>query len=125
MRLRIAAALAAASCMAALGAATALGHSTVRSSSPKAGAVLARSPATMTISFGDPIGRLGTFTATRNGEGNLVKSVRISPRNARRAVVSLKRPGPRKQHGTYRVNWRITGDDGHAVKGVISFRVRR
>lgn len=122
---RIAAPLAAASCIAALGAAAALGHSGVESSTPRAGAVLARSPATVTIRFSGPVARIGTVRATRNGDGDLVKSARISPRDATRVVVRLKRPGPRKQAGSYRVAWRVTGADGHAVSGVIPFRVRR
>ena len=123
MRPHITAALAAASCVAALGATTALGHSGVESSSPRSGAVLERSPVRVTITFSGPVARLGTTTATRNGEGNLVRSARISPGDASRVVVALKRPGPRKQAGTYRVSWRVTGSDGHAVRGVIAFRV--
>jgi len=125
MRLRIAAALAAASCMAAFGAATALGHDEIESTSPKSGAVLARTPALVVLAFEEPIGRLGAVTATRNGQGNLVKSARTAPRDASRVVVRLKRPGPKKQAGTYRVNWRITSDDGHAVRGVVTFRVKK
>ena len=125
MTRRFAAALAAASCVTALGAATAHGHSGLESSTPKAGAVLARTPATVTIRFSGPIVRLGAMAATRNGVGGLMKSARISPTDATKIVVTLKRPGPRKQAGSYRVSWRVSGADGHAVSGVIPFRVRR
>jgi methionine-rich copper-binding protein CopC len=79
----------------------------------------------VTIGFSDQIVRLGRFVATRNGDGDLVKSARISPRDATRVVVSLKRPGPKKQNGTYRVIWRVTGVDGHTVNGVVAFRVKQ
>jgi methionine-rich copper-binding protein CopC len=124
MRTRAAAALAAATCAASLGAASAFGHTGVESSSPKSGAVLARTPARVTITFAGPVLRVGTITATRNGQGNLVKRAYRSPRAASRVVVELKRPGPRKQAGAYRVIWRVTGSDGHVVRGVIGFRVR-
>jgi methionine-rich copper-binding protein CopC len=119
---RRAAVLAAALAVAA--PAVALAHTEVRSSSPRDGAVLARTPAAMAVTFGEPIGRLGTMTMTRNGAGNLVKSARIAPRNARTALIALKRPGAAKQAGRYRLTWRITGADGHRLSGTITFRVR-
>ncbi len=124
MRTRAAAALAAATCVASLGAATALGHTGVESSTPRSGAVLQRTPAKMTIVFEAPVARVGRVTATRNGDGNLVKRAYVSPRDAARVIVELKRPGPRKRAGAYRVSWRVTGADGHGVSGVIGYRVR-
>jgi methionine-rich copper-binding protein CopC len=118
----ILAALAAASCVAAAGAATALGHTGAVSSAPRSGSVLAHTPARVTIVFAGPVARVGTVRATRNGKENLVKRKFVSPRNA--SVVELKRPGPRKQAGAYRVVWRVTGPDGHPVSGVVGFRVR-
>ncbi len=118
------AALAAASCVAAAGAATALGHTGVESSTPRSGSVLARTPARVTIVFTGPVVRVGRVRATRNGEGNLVKRKYVSSANASRVVVELKRPGPKKQAGAYRIVWRVTGTDGHAVSGVVGYRVR-
>lgn len=118
-----AAALAAFLVLALPGAAVA--HSSVVSSSPPAGATLTRAPVAMKVVFSEPIGRLGTMTMSRNGVGNLVRSVAIAPRDRRTALISLKRPGPRNQAGTYRLTWRITGADGHRVSGTIVFRVRR
>jgi methionine-rich copper-binding protein CopC len=120
-----AAAVAAVACVAAFGAATALAHDELKSTSPRTGATLARTPAAVTLTFEEPIGKLGKVTATRNGQGDLVKSARTMPRNAAKVVVTLKRPGPKKQAGTYRVGWRITSDDGHPVSGVVTFRVKR
>jgi copper resistance protein C len=122
---RAVAALAAAGCVASLGAAAALGHSEVESSTPEAGATLARTPATVTLRYDDPIQRIRTITVTRNGQQNLAKASRTAPRNARTIVVTLKGPGPKKQNGTYRVIWRVTGVDGHTVNGVVAFRVKR
>jgi methionine-rich copper-binding protein CopC len=120
-----AAAVAAAACVAAFGAATALAHDELKSSSPKSGATLVRTPAAVTLTFEEAIGKLGKVTATRNGQGDLVKSARTKPRDASKVVVRLKRPGPKKQAGTYRVSWRIISDDGHPVSGVVTFKVKR
>ncbi|MGD9573080.1 MAG: copper resistance protein CopC [Thermoleophilia bacterium] len=106
--------------------ATALGHgASPVVTSPKDGAKLTRVPATITVSFGDPIGRLGAMRVTRNGAGNLVRSARISPRNAARAVITLKRPGPKAQKGAYRLKWTVTHADGHVQSGIVRFTVRR
>ena len=123
-RHRSATMLVVAALLAGADATTALGHSEVTSSSPAQGAEVKRFPTRMTVSFDDPIGRLGVMTVTRNGAGNLVKSARIAPTNARTALITLKRPGPTKRAGLYRLTWRVTGPDGHAVSGVIVFRVR-
>jgi methionine-rich copper-binding protein CopC len=101
-----------------------LAHTHVISSSPREGARLARVPAVIAVTFGDPIGRLGTMTVTRNGAGDLVRSARIAPRDRSTALIFIKRPGPRKRAGTYRLVWRVTGADGHRVAGTIAFRVR-
>lgn len=118
------AALAAATCLASLGAGTALAHTDVESSTPRDGAVLARTPATATVTFGEPMQRVSRITVSRNGQGNLVKSARLSPRDASVATVTLKRPGPKKQPGTYRLRWEVVGADGHALTGTITYRVR-
>lgn len=110
--------------VAAVAASPALGHAEAVSMTPKHGTTLTRVPAQMTVTFGEPIGRLGAVRVTRNRAGNLVKGARIAPANARRAVITLKRPGPRKQAGLYRLTWRVTSADGHPVSGVVVFRVR-
>jgi copper resistance protein C len=115
---------AAAALVAAVAAAPAYAHSEAVASSPRHGSTLTRVPAQMTVTFGEPIGRLGTMRVTRNRAGDLVRSARIAPGNARRAVITLKRPGPRKQAGLYRLTWRVTSADGHPVSGVVVFRVR-
>ncbi len=119
-------ALAAIVAVAAALPATALGHGdSPVTTTPKDGAALKRVPATVTVSFGDTIGRLGAMRVTRNGAGNLVKSARISPRNAAAAVVTLKRPGPKAQNGAYRLRWTVTHADGHVQSGIVRFTVRR
>jgi methionine-rich copper-binding protein CopC len=119
----IAAALAAALCLGA-GATTALAHTELESSSPRDGATLSRLPARVVLTYGEPIARAGTVTVGRNGRGNLAATVAKDPRDARRVVVTLKRPGRKWQAARYRVSWRIIAADGDPVTGAIGFRVR-
>lgn len=111
---------------ATLGAAVpALAHSELRTTSPAAGATLKSLPATVTLTFGAPLGKAGAVKVTHNRKGNLLKGVRLAPRDARRVVITLKRPGPKAQNGTYRIAWNATSADGHPEKGLLVFRVRR
>lgn len=103
----------------------ALAHDEAASTSPKKGATLSALPAQVSMTWGEPVGRLNGATVTRNGTGNLVKSARIDPANARRVVATLSRPGSRWQPGSYRVTWRITAADGHKQTMVVPFTVKR
>jgi methionine-rich copper-binding protein CopC len=69
--------------------------------------------------------RAKSAKATRNRKGNLVKGVGLAKGDARKVVITLKRPGPKSQPGTYRVAWAVTGGDGHTVSGLVTFRVGR
>ena len=120
----IAAALVAALTLGA-GATTALAHTEIASSSPRDGATLSRLPAKVVLTFEQPIQAVRTVVVKRNGKGNLRKRAVQDPRNARRVLVTLRRPGLKWQAGRYRVNWRITATDGDPVAGVVAFRVVR
>lgn len=110
----------------ALGAASgATAHSGLETTSPRQGAVLNRPPAAATLTFSAPLGRVGTVRVMRNGRGNLVRRARLHPRDAARVVVALRRPGRRAWAGRYRIVWRVTAADGHIMRGVVAYRVRR
>jgi len=106
-------------------AAPALGHTELRATSPARGATLPSLPAQVTVTYAEPMARVDGAKATRNRTGNLVRSARLSRGDARKVVITLKRPGPRSQDGTYRVAWTVTGGDGHTLSGLVTFRVRR
>ena len=120
----IAAALAAALCL-GVGATTALAHTEVQSSSPPDGSTLSRLPARVVLTFEQPISRVRLVVVKRNGKGSFAKAFTQDPRDARRVLVTLKRPGLKWQAGRYRVNWLITATDGDSVHGVVAFRVVR
>ncbi|WP_217913134.1 copper resistance CopC family protein [Miltoncostaea marina] len=128
MRVRATVALAAGAALAALAAPAAVtqatAHTGLEASTPRHGATVARVPATVTLTFAGPLTRVDAVRVTRDGRGDLVRRARLDPRDARRVVVSLTRPGRRAQAARYRVVWRVRGADGHALRGVVAFRVR-
>lgn len=106
-------------------AGAALGHAGLKGSSPRKGAVLKRPPAKVVLAFSEPVGRVVSVHATRGGRGELVRRARIDPRNASRVRITLARPGRRAWAGRYRIAWRVVSADGHVVRGVLVYRVRR
>jgi methionine-rich copper-binding protein CopC len=117
-----AAALAAVALAGAAGAA--LAHEEVARTTPARAATLQNLPPKVTMTFGEPVGRIDGVRVTRNGKGDFVKTSRIDPRNAARVVATLKRPGGKGRKGLWKVTWRITGADGHAQTFTAGFRVR-
>lgn len=105
-------------------AAVAVAHDEVRGTTPARGAVLQNLPPKVSMTFGEPVGRLDKVVITRNGTGNFVKSAQIDPRNSARVVATLKRPGGKARAGVWRVTWRITSADGHKQVLTAGFRVR-
>lgn len=103
----------------------ALAHTELRTSSPTARATVKKLPASVTLTFSGTLGKAGAAKVTRNRKGNLVKAVRLARTDARRLVITLRRPGPKAQNGTYRVAWNVTSVDGHPQRGLLVFRVRR
>lgn len=120
----LAAGIAVAAAATLAGASAASAHTSVVSTTPKHGAKLKALPGTATITFSGPMVRVGKVRVTRNGRGNLVRSARLAPGNARRIVVRLKRVAPARQKAVYRIVWNATSPDGHAQRGVVAFRVR-
>ena len=105
-------------------AGVAVAHDAVAGTTPARGAVLRALPAKVSMTFGEPVGRLDTVTITRNGRGDFVRSARIDPRNAARVVAVLKRPGGKGRKGLWKVTWRVTSADGHTQVLTAGFRVR-
>lgn len=107
------------------GAATASAHAGLASSSPRQGSVLKRPPVRASLTFTEPVGRIVSVRVTRNGGGNLLRAARLDPRDASRVVAVVARPGRRAWAGRYRIAWRVRSADGHLVRGVVGYRVRR
>ena len=105
-------------------AGVAVAHEEVAGTTPARGAALQNLPAKVSMTFGEPVGRIDAVRITRNGAGNFVKGSQVDPRNAARVVATLKRPGPKFRKGLWKVTWRVTSADGHKQVLTAGFRVR-
>lgn len=95
-------------------------HADLISSDPSDGAVLDATPATITLTFSDPLLVDGVQISLVTAEGTVVPS---DPPTVDGATASLPWPvaaGP----GSYEVGYRVVSADGHPVSGAVSFVVQ-
>ena len=93
-----------------------LAHAQLRASDPAEGAVLARSPVAITLTFNQSITPLvlrliGPDGATTDLEGR-----------AENATLTIA-PPVELADGTHLLSWRVVSDDGHPVGGTLTFHV--
>jgi copper transport protein len=98
--------------------AAAAAHANLVGTQPEDGAVLARSPALVRVTFDDTVEAGHGIEAIRNGGGSVLAG--HPGAEGRTLVVPLRRGLP---HGDYSVRWSIVSDDGHPESGVIAFAV--
>ena len=90
----------------------------MQSSSPADGAVLAAAPETIDIQFKKPV-RLTKVTLTPAS----AEAVEIDLSTAKGFADSFSLPVSDPLSGVIEMDWRAIAQDGHAMKGVISFTV--
>ena len=100
----------------ALGAEPASAHDELRSSTPADGATLASAPPQVVLTFEEPPVALGAQVVVTGPDGAVSAG---ASRLDGDAVVTDVRPGA--PAGRYRVEWRVTSDDGHPVSGSFGF----
>lgn len=109
----------------ALGAASALttptaaqAHAVLLRTSPARGATVPQGPAEVTLTFDEPPLKLGA-TVRVTGPGGVVSSgqARIEQATVHQALTS------NLPAGAYRVDWKVTSDDGHPVSDTFTFTV--
>ncbi|SFW85504.1 copper resistance CopC family protein [Amycolatopsis australiensis] len=117
---RIVVTLAAAACVALLGAPPADAHSVLVSSSPAADAAVAASPAEVVLVFNEPVENQFTELGVLGPDGT--SHWEAGPASIVDAKVSAPvRPlGPA---GDYTIHYRVTSADGHPVSGTVPFRL--
>ena len=98
-------------------AAAALAHSKLGTSVPADGAVLARMPAEIVLTFSKRL-RLTRVRMSRDG-GRAVE-LKTAKAFGTRFAIPVHGAGP----GSYRIEWRGLAADGHAMRGAFSFRVK-
>ena len=101
-----------------LGASPASAHATLLQSDPAPGAVLTRSPSTITLRFDSTVSAaLGAVRVYDRGGGR----VDSGGTDVQGAVVRLRVSGLAK--GSYVVTWRVTSADTHPVAGAFTFQI--
>jgi methionine-rich copper-binding protein CopC len=104
-----------------LGVATpALAHTELVSSTPRKGAVVARLPARITLTFTEPPLRV-TGAKVLLGKVNHARSARLNPRNAKQVVIRTAS----SRQGSYRVVASLVAPDGDRQLVTFGFRVKR
>jgi methionine-rich copper-binding protein CopC len=104
-----------------LGAATALGHTELRSVRPADGATLAAPPPALVATYGEPMVRVEEAVIASPGAAERRVAARLSRRD--RSVVLVPLDGAITP-GHHTVRWVVTGGDGHALAGEASFTLR-
>jgi methionine-rich copper-binding protein CopC len=100
-------------------AAPASAHNALVSTTPGDGAAVARTPATVVLTFNEPAIALGTEVVVTGPAG----PVQRGPARLVDNTVSQDLQGGAAA-GTYQVAWRVTSADGHPVSGTFTFTAR-
>ena len=97
-------------------AAPASAHNALVSTTPADGSSVARTPATVVLTFNEPAIALGTEIVVTGPAGPVQQG---APRLVDNTVSQDLQGGAAA--GTYRVAWRVTSADGHPVSGTFTF----
>jgi methionine-rich copper-binding protein CopC len=92
-------------------------HTHLESSTPANHAVLDKAPADVALEFAEPVALVSARLDAGDGAGTALK---VSEEHAARQKIAL----PALKAGSYRLEWRAQGHDGHVVSGEVSFQVK-
>ena len=102
-------------------------HGALKSSSPARGAVLARTPAALYLTFTEQVElAVARVVLVRNANDTIQLSPLRADSGGRTLVADLSDPRVANLSGdsvTYTIHWLITGKDGYPVRGSIPFTV--
>ena len=97
----------------------AFAHASLIASSPAEGALLAHAPATLSLTFNEPVEPLTIRIVDHGGAGASVTRIR---RDGAQLILT---PPPISGDGAHVISWRVASADGHPVGGAITFWVGR
>jgi len=100
----------------------AVSHSPVNSSNPADGATLQVVPETFTLTLAEP-GRFMKVDVTHttvDGSADHSMELEIPSRDM---TEMMEFPAPDMGAGTYLIEWRVLGEDGHAMDGTVTYTV--
>jgi copper transport protein len=102
------------------GGAPASAHAELVDTDPEDGAVVETAPATVTLTFNEPVLLTSQEIAVYDSAGDPVES----SAHTRDEDVLVDLPGAtRLAEGTYVVSWNVLSDDGHPIAGTLTFSV--
>ena len=103
-------------------ATTSVSHSPVKSSNPADGATLQVVPEALTLMLAEP-GRFMKVVVTHTtADGSMPHTIELKI-PSRDMTKMMEFPAPDMGPGTYLVEWRVLGGDGHAMKGTVTYTV--
>ncbi|HEX6923117.1 MAG TPA: copper resistance CopC family protein, partial [Bacillales bacterium] len=94
-------------------------HSVLVSSQPKDGAVVEDSLSELKLTFNTKIEKILSLKVIQKGEGQSFTPKASA--DGKIIKVTLSKP---LENGSYDVDFRVIGEDGHAVEGGFSFKVK-
>ena len=100
-------------------ATSAVAHSPLKTTTPGNGAVVSEAPTEISLDFKGKI-RLTRVSVSTAGQD----SVDLNLGASKGFVSSYTLPFQASGDGTYQIDWRGLGDDGHALTGSFSFSVK-
>ena len=119
---RVALTICAAGLLLTLGAGSAAAHSALEGSDPPAGAVVATQPATVTLTFNEPVELNDGAIEVFDDRFNRVDAGHVTSIGPDRSRIQVGlRPG--LAQGTYTVSWHASSADTHPVSGSFRFSV--
>lgn len=92
-------------------------HTSLSSSNPAEGQVVTEDLEQIILTFGTPIEVLSTMDLVK--DGNVIPLEDIKVEN-KQLTGTIAKP---LENGTYIIQWKIVGEDGHPIKGEINFVV--
>jgi copper resistance protein C len=98
-------------------ASTAWAHTHIQSSLPANGSTVAKAPTEFVLIFPEAV-RATSLTVTKAG-GKEQKIEKLPTASAARIAV----PAPKLEDGSYTLDWRVAGKDGHVMSGKVQFKV--
>lgn len=96
--------------------ATAFAHAALGTAVPADGAMLAEAPATMDLTFSEPVAPIALRLIAPDGSSRVLSAALHD------TVLSVALPSGMGQ-GTYALSWRVVSEDGHPVGGTLTFSI--
>jgi copper transport protein len=95
----------------------AVAHASLIASTPKAGAVLSQAPATVHLTFNEPVSPLVLKIIQPDGSMKDIARAEVVPDGLEVPLPELDR------QGAYGLSWRVVSADGHPIGGTLTFSI--